>query len=889
MRFIFADHDRPAQIQRIRDGIEEFRARSAPDPEHFLMHPVYDALLGQLADHYLGHWKDLLAVVGLGGYGRQEMSPYSDIDLLFLRVEDAPEGIYRGIREILYLLWDAKVEMGHSVRTVDECELEADKDLAVLTSLMDARLIWGDENIFRELLIQRERLIKERHPLDLYLRIESEIRRSCDKFGDTVYLLQPNVKEGPGSLRYMQLIAWLSRIVFGTSSLDELPYLGVCSRKAVQEVNEGLAFLSGVRARLHFLAGRRDDLLTFEAQFALVEQMGFNTTAERRGVENFMREYYRHVSTMDFFGRDVRARARLFLRPAVVKDVKRLKLDNWYYIGAGGVNRYELDSMDADPRDMLNAFRRIAETGCDLDIRVADKIRTLLPSLDNSWMADPQVNTMFLDILRSAGAISKALNAMMKVGFLERFIVEFERVRFLRQHDLYHQYTVDLHTIAVLENLDSFGSSRGDPEDVLLRTIFQKLEKKELLYLAGLFHDVGKGRGAGHELVGEEIARPVLERLGISQEDMDEVCFLIRNHLAMTQIALGKDLHDEALLSRFAETVIQKRRLDMLLILTHADLRAVGPTAFNSWRRHLLEELYFRTLAIIEGEPGGEDLGEWLKEVKALIRDFVPEDFKGPELDQYLAGASSRYLLDFYPSTIVDHFVAMRRHLIQHKRASLSPEDIIMEKTDHPKPGYSAVTIIIQDRPGLFYKIAGTLAANRINILSAWSHSIEPDTAVATFHVNDIPEGALDDPDRWDHFREDMVRVVRGELNVDELVAVRRSVGKLLGTPFKIRFPVRVEIDNAASDRATIVEVQADDRPGLLYDICRKLFSLGLYIVLTKITTEANRAKDVFYVVDENHKKVVDFERLDTIKNSLRDHLTEIEKSLLSNEASVAV
>ena len=199
------------------------------------------------------------------------------------------------------------------------------------------------------------------------------------------------------------------------------------------------------------------------------------------------------------------------------------------------------------------------------------------------------------------------------------------------------------------------------------------------------------------------------------------------------------------------------------------------------------------------------------------------------------------------------------------------------------------MTIIIQDRPGLFYKIAGTLAANRINILSAWSHSIEPDTAVATFHVNDIPEGALDDPDRWDHFREDTVRVVRGELNVDELVAVRRSVGKLFGTPFKIRFPVRVEIDNAASDRATIVEVQADDRPGLLYDICRKLFSLGLYIVLTKITTEANRAKDVFYVVDENHKKVVDFERLDTIKNSLRDHLTEIEKSILNNEASVAV
>lgn len=882
MRFIFANHDRAFQIKRIREGIEAFRSQATPDPEGFQMHPEYDDILCQLGEHFLGHWSDRIAIVGLGGYGRREMSPYSDIDLLFLRPDDAPEGVYRGIRGILHLLWDAKVELGHSVRTIDECKTEAAKDLAVLTSLMDVRRVWGDDRIYRRLVIERERMINEADPLDFYLRIEAEILKCCFEFGHTIYLLEPYVKEGPGSLRYMQLIAWLAKLIFGCSGLDDLPALGVTGYKALEEVKAGLRFLGGVRTRLHVLAGRRDDRLRFDAQSVLAQQMGFRDTEERRGVELFMREYYRHAATMELFGQRVLARARLFLRPETGAEVKRMRLDDAFSIGAGGIIRSEDRATRLTATDMLKAFRWVAVTGANLDIRLMDLIRTCVRLLDQGSVDDPAVNALFLEIFRSRGSISKALTAMLQTGFLEWFIPEFRRVSYLRQHDAYHQYTVDRHTMAVLEHIDSFGRKEDEDGKRLMRNIFSSVAKPEVLYLAALFHDVGKGQGPGHEIRGEKIARPVLQRIGLPKADREDVGFLIRDHLAMSHLAFKKDLHDDALLSRFAENVIHKRRLDMLLLLTHADLSAVGPRGLNSWRSLLLEELYYRTLDIFDRESAeGEDLGEWLEEIKAVIRDLIPADMRDARLDEFLEGAPARYLLDFYPGVIVDHYTAIVRYLREHGKTSLGVDDVIVSKTDHLGPGYSSVTLLMRDRSGLFFKLAGTLSANRINIHSAWSHSIRPDIAVATFHVHELPQGPVLDPIQWERFCTDVRRVIAGEADVDELVAARRKAGRLFFSVPAPSHPPKVEIDNAASDTATIVEVYALDRPGLLYDITRQIYTLGLSITVTKITTEIDLAADIFYVVDENGNKIVEFERLDEIRERLRDHLIAIEESLI--------
>lgn len=885
MRFIFAEHDRSFQINRIRESLEEHRSKGKSDPKNFQMHQVYDAILEQLAEHFLGYWRDGVAVLGLGGYGRTEMSPYSDIDILFLRQEDAPEGVFRGIRSILYLLWDARVEIGHSVRTVAECVYEADRDLAVLTSLMDTRPIWGSEQLYRTLVVERERLIQETDPLDLYLKIEAEIRKSSEKFGRTVYLLEPYVKEGPGSLRYVQLIAWLSRMLFGCSSFDDLVVAGLVGQRAVEEAKEGRAFLAELRARLHFLAGRRDDRLKFDAQAILARDMGYQGTPERQGVESFMREYYRHASTLDYFGRSIFARARLFLSPNVTVGIKRLKLNEWFYLGAGGIHHFEPDKFGQDPKDMLRAFLEVARARCDLDIRLVDLLLMRLRAMGDEFVNDSEANQLFLEILRTRGSVAKALTAMMKVGFLERFITEFARVRFLPQHDVYHQYTVDLHTMAVLEMIDSFSGSDDQKEDHLLRTIFSKLEKPEILYLAGLFHDMAKGRGAGHEVRGAEIAGPVLKRLGLSEEDIDEVCFLIRNHLAMTRLAFKKDLHDTAMVGRFAENVMHKRRLDLLFLLTHADLRAVGPTAFNSWRRMLLEELYFRTLDILGGEEAeGLDLADWVAQVKAVVRDLVPPEYHGLPLEKFLADAGSRYFLDFYPGVIVEHYVDLRSYLADKGRESLVPGDLIARKYDHyGPPAFSAITVITLDRPGRFFRIAGTMFANRINILSVWTHTIG-DKAIGTYHVNDIPEGPVDDPERWEKFCMDFSRVMSGEADVDKLVAARRQTRTAFATPVRPRFPVRVEVDNAASDRATIVEVYAHDRPGLLYDITRTLSSLGLNIALAKITTEVDQAADIFYVQDMHGNKIVDFETLERIKDEVHDHLVSMELDYFTND-----
>lgn len=887
MRFIFASHDRAFQISRIREGIEAYRARADSDPEGFQMHPAYDDILGQLGEHFLAHWSDRIAIVGLGGYGRKEMSPYSDIDLLFLRPENAPEGVYRGIRGILHLLWDSKVELGHSVRTIDECKTEAAKDLAVLTSLMDVRHVWGDDRIYQQLIVERERMINEADPLDFYLRIEAEILKCCVEFGHTIYLLEPYVKEGPGSLRYMQLIAWLSKLIFGCSGLDDLPVLGVTGHKALDEVKTGLRFLGGVRTRLHVLAGRRDDRLRFDAQSVLARRMGFHDTEERRGVELFMREYYRHAATMELFGQRVLARARLFLRPETGLEVKRMRLDGSFCIGAGGIYQYNEPDAGLTATEMLKAFRWVAVTGANLDIRLMDLIRSGVRLLDQSLVEDPQVNALFLDIFRSRGSISKAVTAMLQTSFLEWFIPEFRRVTYLRQHDAYHQYTVDRHTMVVLEHIDSFGRREDEDGTRLMRNIFSSLGKPEVLYLAALFHDVGKGQGAGHEIRGEKIARPVLERIGLPKSDREDVCFLIRDHLAMSQLAFKKDLHDDALLSRFAENLMHKRRLDMLLLLTHADLSAVGPRGLNTWRSLLLEELYYRTLDVFDRESAeGEDLGEWIEEIKAVIRELTPSDLRGSMLEEFLDGAPARYLLDFYPGVIADHFIAIATYLREHGKTVLGTEDVIVSKVDHRGPGYSSVTLLLRDRPGLFFKLAGTLSANRVNIHSAWSHSIHPNIAVATFHVHELPQGPVVDPVQWEHFCSDVNKVIRGEVDVDELVAARRRSGRLFFSIPAPSHPLKVEIDNAASDTATIVEVYALDRPGLLYDITRQIYSLGLSITITKITTEVDLAADIFYVVDENGNKIVDFERLDEIRTRLRDHLIAIEESLISDRKS---
>jgi [protein-PII] uridylyltransferase len=609
--------------------------------------------------------------------------------------------------------------------------------------------------------------------------------------------------------------------------------------------------------------------------------MGYLDAVERISAITFMREYYRHAATMDFVGRRVLSRTRLSLRPDTGPKIKRMKLGAGYYIGAGGVNHEKPADFGNSALDFFTAFSKIADFGCELDIRLVDTMLAKLDLIDEDFCNSTGANDKFLELLRSGPSVGKTLNTMMKIGFLERFVPDFAWIRFLPSYSSIHQYTVDLHTIIVMEHIDLFRRGQGPEEDKLLHTISSRISDIYILYLAALFHDIAKGLGSGHEIRGETIASPVLDRLGLPEEAKDDVRFLIRNHLAMSHLAFKKDLHDEALIGRFAETVIHSRRLDMLFILTHADLRATGPGAFNSWRHMLLEELYYRTLDIIQGVAEEEDnLSDWLEGVQEVIPTMVAPQYRGSELDQYLQNAPSRYLLDFYPEIIADHYVSIMEYLEKTGQKELSMSDLISGKADHSRGGYSSITLITRDRSGLFFKMAGTLSANRINILSAWSHSIGT-ISIATLHVNDIPEGPLDDQERWDRFQEDFAGVVSGRIDADILVASKRSTVR----PIKRQAPntsfVKVDVDNHASDKATIIEVTAMDRPGLLYDITRAIFKQGLNIFLTKIATDGDRATDIFYVKDESGKKVADFARLDEIKNRLREHLKAVERALL--------
>ena len=813
------------------------------------------------------------------------MSPYSDIDLIFLLPDDPRDGIFEAITTMLHMVWDSKVETGYSVRTVKECREEAEKDLAVLTSLLDIRLIWGSQETFQRLVEERETLVDEKDPLDLYLLVEDGIRLSCEQ-NRTIYLLEPHLKEGPGSLRYVQLIAWLSQMLFGTAGLADLVLIGVCDEKSVTEARQAVAFVAELRTRLHYMTARGEDRLSFDIQARMAAHLGYTDTPRQPGVVRFMRDYYRHAATLDFFGRRVLAWARLYLRPGVVPDVKRLKINDSFYIGAGGINRFDTDHFCDTPLELLEAFRMIAKTDCELDIRLVDLIGSRLDLVDDAFINDPRANSIFVEIFGLKGTVGKAVRAMMKTGFLERFIREFGRIRCLPTYDAYHHYTVDQHTILVLEGLDYFSRPDVDEKDGLLKTILSRLENPAVLYLAALFHDMGKGSGAGHEVRGEVIARPVLERLGLPSRDVEDVCFLIRNHLAIPHLAFRKDIHDHGLIGRFAETMATKRRLDLLYLLTHADLGAVGPVDMGPWRRLLLEEVYYRTIDALRSESaGGEDLEEWLQELRWLIPRLVLEQYRDVHLDRFIKGTTPRYLLDFYPGVIAEHYVVIREHLDKTGLDSLQPTEVVVRRTDHAEPGYTAVTLIASDRPGLFFRFAGALSANGINILSAWTHSIGDNVVVATFHCNDVLGGALADGERWERFNVTVTKVISGELDIGEVMEKRRQANEWSPRKFVRTYPLRVEIDNAASDRATIVEVYAQDRPGLLYDIGRWISTLKLNILLTKITTERDQAADIFYVMDQEGNKIVDFNRLDEIKDVLTDQLAKIEDEILRREA----
>ena len=806
------------------------------------------------------HQPSPVALVALGGYGRRELAPYSDLDLLLLHREGDPDPFTKLASErFLYSLLDLKLEVGYGVRDVHACERLASEDHTARTALLDLRPLAGDKALYREL--ERDQL----HGLS-QAKVEAfvgdklrEMMARREKFGDSLYLLEPNLKQSEGGLRDLQMALWMARVRFKVAGITELLARALLPEREYTELRRARDFVWRVRNELHYLARRKADQLTFDVQPQLAAFMGYGDGDS--AVEEFMRHYYMGAKTILVACDAIVDRClestrwvgwRRATPPAAMTGAekgKELGADDWklpggeFKIFRGRLTIADRDVLRKSPAALVRLFATADREGLDLYPYARDQAAQAASDLPPEAAADPELNQELIAAMARPGTRGRFLFLMHQLGALAKILPEFARITARRQIDLYHVYTVDVHSLFAVRRL--FALRHGDVQVPSLSPLMERLERPLGLYLGTLYHDIGKGL-PDHSARGAEIAARACSRLGIDPADAADVEWLVAKHLRMSSIAQRRDLSDPELIHDFAEECGTADRLDRLYLLTYADIATVGPQTWNDWKARLLRELYEKTRSVLGGEerkrpaPGTYEAAGRARVAEAL-RGRAPDD----DIARFVAAMPARYFLTESPAQAP-------RHLRLLELGKGLP--VAAAIRHRPGLGHSELTIVAPDRPGLLALIAGVLAAHRVDIQHAEVFSTPDDPslgwlsgrALDHFEVRGPEDGSLE-PARWRAAREDLERVLSGTESLTDLMARRLKASALTQKPLP-RVPVKVVIDNASSRDHSVVDVFAADRVGLLHTLSQTFFDLGLSVDLARIATEGHRAADAFYV-----------------------------------------
>ena len=806
---------------------------------------------------------DHMTLVAVGGYGRGELNPYSDIDIMFLHDGSMPTATVEDIaQKLLYFLWDMRLEVGYSVRTAADCSEMAANDGTVKTALMDARFLSGSRPLFNNLhkVIFTEILPKSSDKFIKEKISDMKIRR--EKYGSTVYLLEPNLKEGEGGLRDLQTAIWVSQVKYKFSDLRELIIKGIIVDEELDIYHSALDYLWRIRNELHYFNGRKNDQLTFDAQVHLAQFMGYQDGDRMLAVEEFMRDYYRHANKVEHFTSSMVSRC-------IWRDEGALKILGYFVrrpVGDGCfVIRGELTIPDEsviekDPTILMRIFELAQKHGVALSGRVKGLIRKNLPLVNDKFRRHRDVNHSFMNILRAHKDVTKTLRLMHHLEFLNHYIPELEHIFCKVQHDLYHIYTVDIHTLFAVEQVEKMMTGELREIIPLPCSLVSQIGKPELLILSVLFHDIGKGEGGGHAEKGAAMIPTIARRMGLSREDCDRLEFLVRQHLLFAHISQRRDLNDEKMVAQFARQMETSENLKMLYLLTIADVRAVGSDVWSSWKASLFQELYEKAFSILDrGEFQQEARSERVKSIIRKVTALLENDLPAAIVREELKAMPTRLLLSNPPALIAEHV-----QILHNQERS----GILMRVTHQQESGYSEFTVCVHDMPGLFSMITGVMAANGVNILGAQINTSKNGKVLDILQVNS-PQGLLiTDELRWSRIQDDMRQVFQGEARVSELVA-RRQRPTLLTTRPAPRFATRIDIDNEVSEEYTVIDIYAHDKVGLLYLITSTLTEIGLYIGVSKISTKVDQVADVFYVRDIFAHKIVAADKLADIRSRL--------------------
>ena len=829
----------------------------------------------------------ILTLMATGGYGRGELSPKSDIDLLFLTSVQVDKSVSAMIETMLYVLWDLGLTVGHATRSFRQQMKSAQEDITIRTAFLEARFLAGDQEQADQIQTRFKNDIVKGSAVEFLNAKLEEREQRLGRNGIQRYMVEPNIKDGKGGLRDLHTLFWIARYVYQASSMVDLIGRGLLTKGELREFVYAQRFLWSVRIHLHLRANREDDRLTFDAQMDIAPLLGFHNRAGMKAVERFMRRYHLAAKTVGNITRIFWAAIadEFVTKPrSIMERLLPSRVPKPFILKSGRLHLPDDFKLRYDLEIIIDMFLIAQQKGLDIHPRLLRRLHRNLYLVDIDFRENPIYNAKFIDILASKDNPERVLRLMNESGFLGKFLPDFGRIVAMMQFDMYHSYTVDEHTVFAMGILNGIETGRLAEIAPVATAAFKEVTLRRELYVALLLHDIAKGRGGDHSILGEEVARKVCPRLGLTEEETETVAWLVRYHLLMSETAFRYDLNDPTTIEQFATEVQSPERLNLLLILTVADIRAVGPNVWNGWKAQLMRDLYARTMAVLRGDSADNTLNQLAGHAKGQLFEMLSSDQQSSaeQSSSWTEDDINHHLNIFYPSywTSFDQD-SYPRHAELCRQHEQSGELLTVGMTPDPKRNATELVIITADDAGLFSRITGGVAALGAYIVDARITTRKDGLTLDVLWIQDQDRQAITEKADLEKMRTGLKKALTGMLDLDDATDRRNRQ-----TPSRIRrisAPARVLVNNNASNTHTIIEINGKDAPGLLYKVTRKMADLGLQIQTASVSTYGDRVVDVFYVKDGFGLKITSEQRMERIQKEL---LTVLEQSDPANQVA---
>ncbi len=802
-------------------------------------------------------------LMALGGYGRSELNLCSDIDLLFIYPKK-PDDYLNAINDaILYPLWDIGLDVGYATRSLNDCQAVLNEDMVSFTSMLDARYLAGDKTLASQFFKIIDEQISLKKNIQRFIEAKNlENEERLKRFGSSVYILEPNVKESEGGLRDFHMLAWFVKVLAHDSNLKKLVELKILTEDSLQELIEARNFIWRIRNALHFKTFKKTDQLTFQYQQEIAKEMGYEDSNQSLAVEKFMQTYYHHAANIK---RITHLAKESLIDPSEKKFQKILERISIHYDDDFAKADDKIivkneNCFEKSPVNLIRVFLVSQRENLEIHEETKRLMVHTISKLDESFARDPEVNLALRELLVELKGLGRVLNLMHELRLLDRLIPEFGEVLYQVQHDVYHIYTVDTHSIFAVNELTKLKEGSYDQEFPLYKEVLHQVSRHDLLALGVFFHDVGKGRGKNHSVVGAEMSLKATERMGYPEKDREIVEFLVKSHLLMPHLAQRRDLDDANLIIQFAKSMQHVELLNMLFILTWADIRAVGPDVWTPWKGTLLSELYVRTKKVLEtGSFSPERANLLAEQAKQKVIALVKDKGLSNQQKEYLNQMPVKYFLAHSPEEIL-------RHL--DLASKIGSETILIESSLLEKDNVNELLLYTLATPALLAKVTGVMAANDLNILEVKQYISKTGAAFLILRFTDSQGEIFNEERRIDLLKSDLTQVLEGKTPISQLIEKRRKP-----TWFKKKIaqtvPSMVEVDNDVSAYYTVIDIYTHDRIGLLYEIFTAISNLGLYVDVSKISTKVDQVADVFYVKDIFGQKITSSDKIKKIRSEL--------------------